>query len=155
MTCTVPTKEVPSYRRAVGARAEQRLNAERSRSGFALIDVLLALFLFSLGFAALYGLEEAALAETRAAVTLTEAANQAQTRMENLLSHSWIDNLSTGRIIPGGLVKSDEGFFQIQTASAWGELPWLLKVTVRVEWTQGKHRRSYELEGLYYVESSE
>lgn len=121
--------------------------------GFALFDVLIALFLFSLGFTALYGLRESTYAEMRAGMMLTEAANIAQTQMESLRAHSWTENISAGRVIPGGLVEGNYGLFHLQTAAAWQGLPWLLDVKVRVDWPEGSSRRSYELEGLYYVES--
>lgn len=134
---------------------ERRRLSENRQRGFVLFDVLMALFLFGLGFAALYGLKEAAYAETRAAISLTEAANVAQAQLETLLSHSWTENISSGQVIPGGLVARKDGPFQVQTTAAWGEVPWLLNVKVLVDWPEGQTRRSYELEGLYDVESSE
>ena len=129
--------------------------ANRRQGGFALFDVLMALFLFSLGFAAVYGLRESTYAETRTAIMQTEAVNLAQTQLESLLAHSWSENLRLKRVIPGEVLENTNGFYNLQTEAAWTAVPGLLKVKVRIDWPEGVKRRNYELEGLYYVESGE
>ncbi|HBP63077.1 MAG TPA: hypothetical protein DD730_02115, partial [Desulfosporosinus sp.] len=59
-----------------------------------LFDVLLALFLFSIGVAVLFGLTEAGVSEARQASTLMEGANLAQKKIEQLAVHPWSDNIA-------------------------------------------------------------
>ena len=79
--------------------------------GYILLDVLLAIFLFSLGFAVLYGLTEGALVETRQASSLMEAANLAQKEMDQLSAHSWRENINRQACLPGGTVEGSERNF--------------------------------------------
>ncbi|MHB1653762.1 MAG: hypothetical protein ACYCVD_15000 [Desulfitobacteriaceae bacterium] len=120
--------------------------------GYILFDALLAIFLFSFGFAALYGLTEGTLWTTRQAAYLTEGANYAQKHLESLAAHKWEDNLAQGKCIPGGLVEGDDGNFHWLIRSDWDPLPDLLRISVEVRWLEDSHLRSYLLESAYHVE---
>ncbi|MGE4271577.1 MAG: PulJ/GspJ family protein [Desulfitobacterium sp.] len=120
--------------------------------GFALLDVVLALFLFALGFAALYGLSESAMKEAEQALRITEAANQAQSILESLANESWRDNIDTGHCLPGGEVRGREGIFHWTIYTDW-ELPEeLLRVRVEIAWLEKGSERKYTLESLYAVQ---
>ncbi|KLU58568.1 hypothetical protein CEB3_c45840 [Peptococcaceae bacterium CEB3] len=123
--------------------------------GFVLMDVLLAVMLFGLGFAALYGLYESSLAEAAAAANLTEAANLAQKGIEDLHERSWPENFALEKCLPGGRVSGQEGHFQWSVASEWGELPDVLDVTVEVRWSEGRTGKSYYLQSIYFIERSQ
>jgi Tfp pilus assembly protein PilV len=120
--------------------------------GFVLFDVLLALFLFSLGFGVLFGLTEKALAETRQAASLLEGANLAQEIMDRLASHSWSENIAEQACIPGETVEGYSGKFHWYIYSKWDDLPQLLRVSVKVCWVDQGHQSLYLLESLYDVE---
>ncbi|CAA7601590.1 Hypothetical protein DEACI_2257 [Acididesulfobacillus acetoxydans] len=120
--------------------------------GFVLMDVLLAVMLFGLGFAVLYGLNESAWAEAGAAANLTEAANLAQKKLEDLHERSWPENFALEKCLPGGSACGQEGRFQWSVASEWGELPDILDVTAEVCWSEGWTRKSYRLQSIYFVE---
>lgn len=120
--------------------------------GYVLFDVLLALFLFSLGFATLFGLTEGAVAESRQASTLMEGANLAQKIMERLASHDWRDNLNRQDCKPGGMVEGHEGRFRWVIRSDWHDTPQLLKVSVEVFWIENGNPSQFKLESLYAVE---
>lgn len=119
--------------------------------GFVLLDVVLALFLFTFGFAALFGLSESALGETEQALRLTEAANYAQNIMESLAVEPWLDNINEGRCIPGGAVEGREGLFHWKVYSAWDIPDELLRVRVEISWLEQGRMQSYELESLYAI----
>ena len=117
--------------------------------GYVLFDVLLALFLFSLGFAVLFGLTEGAITEARQAATLMEGANLAQEKMEQLAARFWNDNIARQACLPGGTVEGDEGKFHWLIVSSWDDIPQLLRVSVEVLWTEKGNPHQYKLESLY------
>lgn len=120
--------------------------------GYVLFDVLLALFLFSLGFAALWGLTEDAISESQQASSLLEGANLAQKKLDQLAVHSWSENFACRACLPGGTVEGDEGRFRWRIVSNWDDIPQLLRVSVEVHWTERGNPVSYSLESLYAVE---
>jgi len=117
-----------------------------------LFDVLLALFLFSIGFAVLFGLTERAVSEARQASTLMEGENLAQEKLEQLAINAWRDNIASQACIPGGTVEGNEGKFHWEIYSEWGDIPELLSVSVEVSWTERGSPYQYKLESLYEVE---
>lgn len=81
-------------------------------SGFVLLDVLLALFLFTMGFAAVYGLSHAAFKEGEEALNLTQAANIAQELMETFANEVGVK----GNGIPDRIMQGKKDYIN-------GELP--------------------------------
>ncbi|MDR3541833.1 MAG: hypothetical protein P4L69_12825 [Desulfosporosinus sp.] len=130
-------------------RLKVSLKASR---GYVLFDVLLALFLFSIGFAVLYGLTESAVSEARQAASLLEGANLAQKKMDQLAVHSWADNIAQQACLPGGTVEGNEGKFHWLIVADWDDLPQLLRVSVEVRWIERGSPGCYKLESLYEVE---
>lgn len=122
------------------------------KQGYILLDVLLALFLFSLGFAALFGLTEGALAESRQGATLLEGANLAQKKLDQLAAQRWDNNIARQACIPNGTVEGNEGKFHWLIASTWDDIPQLLRVSVEVRWSEEENLGWYKLETLYDVE---
>ena len=114
--------------------------------------MLFGLFLFSLGFAVLFGLTEGAISEARQASTLMEGANLAQEKLEQLAVHAWSDNIARQACIPGGTVEGNEGKFHWLIHSDWDEIPQLLRVSVEVRWVERGNPSWYKLESLYAVE---
>jgi hypothetical protein len=124
----------------------------KASQGYVLFDVLLALFLFSSGFAVLFGLTEGAVSEARQASTLMEGGNLAQKKLEQLAVHAWNDNIARQACIPGGTVEGHEGKFHWLIRSDWEDIPKLLRVSVEVRWTERGNPYQYKLESLYAVE---
>jgi len=124
----------------------------KDSQGYVLFDVLLALFLFSLGFAVLFGLTEGAVSEARQASTLMEGANLAQEIMDRLAVQIWSDNIARQACIPGGTVEGHEGKFRWLIVSNWDDIPQLLRVSVEVRWAERGNPAWYKLESLYAVE---
>lgn len=125
---------------------------KKNIQGYVLLDVLLAVFLFSLGFAVLFGLTEGAVSEARQAATLMEGANLAQKKIDQLAVHAWDDNIARQVCIPGGTVEGNEGNFHWLIVSNWDDLPQLLRVRVEVRWSEQGYPANYKLESLYAVE---
>lgn len=133
--------------------SDKRTNLVAKRSpGFVLLDALMAIFLFGLGFAVLYGLTESALAEAGQAEDLTKAANIAQQQLEGLQGCSWTENFAQGRCIPGEVVRGEEGRFHWSVFSEWDGLPDILHIKVEVLWPERRKKSSYQLESVYHVE---
>lgn len=124
----------------------------KTSPGYVLFDVLLALFLFSLGFAVLFGLTEGAVSEARQAANLMEGANLAQKKLEQLAVHNWGDNIVRQACIPAGTVEGQEGKFHWLIVSNWDDSPQLLRISVEVLWTERGNPALYKLESLYAVE---
>ncbi len=123
----------------------------RQTQGYALLDVLLAMFMFGLGFATLYGLSEAAWHDSQQAVNLNEAANLAQSTLDRLSTRSWAQNFADGSIVVGETVEGDDGRYHWRLHSAWDALPDLLQVSIRVEWPERGQRRQFQLDTIYHV----
>lgn len=117
-----------------------------------MFDVLLALFLFSLGFAVLFDLTESAIFESRQASALMEGANLAQSKLDELAARTWSENIAGQACIPGGIVEGNEGKFHWLIRSDWDDIPQLLRVSVEVSWSEGRRPSSYKVESLYAVE---
>lgn len=124
----------------------------KASQGYVLFDVLLALFLFSLGFAVLFGLTEGAVSEARQASTLMEGANLAQEIMDRLAVRKWSDNITRQDCLPGGTVEGNEGKFHWLIVSNWEDIPQLLRVRVEIRWAEQGNFAWYKLESLYAVE---
>lgn len=127
------------------------MKSEKGEQGFVLLDVIFALFLFSLGFVALYGLTEGATLETQQVLNLTEAANQAQNLMEELAAHPWRDNFTEGRCKPGETVVGQKGRFLWKVVSAWDIPGELLSVQVEVSWQENRKTQQYSLNTLFSI----
>jgi len=137
------------YHPALGGRTTNKTKASQ---GYVLFDVLLALFLFSIGVAVLFGLTEAGVSEARQASTLMEGANLAQKKIEQLAVHPWSDNIAQQACLPGGTLEGNEDKFHWLIHSEWADIPQLLKVSVEVRWTERGNTYQYKLESLYDVE---
>lgn len=124
---------------------------ERAK-GYVLLDVLLGLFLFFLGFGVLFELTIEALSQTSQAVSLLEGANLAQETMDKLSSRAWRENIACGDCLPGRVIARSNDKFSWRIYSEWQEAPYLLKVSVEVNWTERGIPYSYKLESLYAVE---
>jgi hypothetical protein len=122
---------------------------EKKRNGYVLYDVLMALFLFSLGFAAIFALDEAAIRETREAITLNQAVNLAETTLEKLAADSWRENILSGACVPGGRIQGSEDGFRWTFEADWTGPAGLLRVCLSVEWQEDGKSKIYVLESLY------
>lgn len=122
-----------------------------SKNGFVLIDALIAIFLLTTSFAALYGLTEGAIQNSREALATTEAANLAQNLIERLSAQPWQDNFAEGKCIPGGKVEGSENGFLWSISSEWEVEDALLIVTTQVSWPKKGNLSTYDLTTLYYV----
>jgi Tfp pilus assembly protein PilV len=123
-----------------------------NENGFALLDVVFALFLFTFGFVTFYGLTQGAIQENQEVFNLTEAANFAQNLMEELSAHPWSENLSQGKCIPGENVEGQDGRFQWKVNSEWEVPNELLKVQITVYWKEKGKVQNYSLDTLFSVQ---
>jgi len=128
------------------------LVSDKGKKGYALVDVLMALFLFSLGFSVLYSLTETAVSENQQAANLTQAVSIAQQTMDRLAVRPWSENLAEGKCIPAEPFTGCEGLFDWTLYTEWDENPELLNIEMKVEWLEKGDIRSYHLGSVYYVD---
>lgn len=129
---------------------ERVMRAVRSK-GYVLIDALMAILFFSLGFAVLFGLTESAVQETEHAQNLTQAANLAQKKIEELAAEPWSQNLAQGLVVPGASVGGQERKFQWSVNSEWEVPSSLIYINVRVSWPEQGKTRTYNLRSVFYA----
>jgi len=120
--------------------------------GYALFDVLIAISLLTLGFAAIYSLTESAVKQTQEGKNLLEAANIAQSQMDEFMATSSLDNNLQGPYVPGSTVEGEDGSFHWQVRTWWDETPSLLRVEVEVSWLEAGRTRRLVLRGMSDVE---
>lgn len=118
---------------------------KKKDSGFVLLDVLLALFLFTTGFAAVYGLSIGALKEGEEALNLTKAANIAQELMETFAS----EVCGTGNRIPDGIMQGKKEEYHWQITTEWIIPEKLLQVNVHITWLERGRTQGYKLTSLF------
>lgn len=120
--------------------------------GYVLLDALMAILFFSLSFAVLFGLTESAVRETEHAQDLTQAANLAQKKIEELAAKPWSQNLAQGLVVPGESVGGQEGKFQWSLNSEWEVPSSLIYINVLVSWPEQGKARTYHLRSVFYVD---
>lgn len=120
--------------------------------GYVLLDALMAVFFFSLGFAVLFGLIESAVRETESAQNMTQAANLAQQTIERLSAKPWSQNLAQGLVVPGASVLGEEGKFNWIIDSDWHIPSTLIRINVRVSWPEQGKTGTYTLGSVFYVQ---
>jgi hypothetical protein len=135
-----------------GRQRWKMIKLDSCYGGYALIDVLMALFLFSMSFIVLYGLTETSNIKSQQATNLTKAVNIAWNTMERLSGQSWAENLAKNKCIPGDTVVGSEGLFEWAIYADWDIYPELLEVETEVKWLENGKIRSYHLGSLYYVD---
>lgn len=128
------------------------IKSDSVHGGYVLIDVLMALFIFSMSFFALYGLTEASYYKSRQASNLSKAVSIAWKTMERLSGRSWTENLIKKECIPGDKVVGSEGLFEWTIYADWDVYPELLEVETEVKWLENGKVCSYRLGSLYYAD---
>jgi hypothetical protein len=113
------------------------------------MDVLMALFLFSVGFATIASLHVAALREARQVLSINQAANLARNQMETWTANGWRENIHSGVCLPGGRIQGQEEMFVWTLEVDWEEENVLLRVTCAVEWPEGGECKLFILESYY------
>ncbi len=128
------------------------VSSESSNGGYALLDVLMALFLFSISFPVIFSLTETTNFQNQQVTNLTQAMIMAQRSMDRLAGRSWTENIANGECIPGGIVEGNEGFFDWAVYAQWDNYPVLLEIETEVKWLEKGKIRSYRLGSLYHVD---
>ncbi len=135
-----------------GDRRLKRVSSDSSSEGYALLDVLMAIVLFSISFPVLFGLTETTNFQNQQVANLTQAMNLAQNSMERLAGRSWTENVANGECIPGGVVMGSEGLFDWKISAEWDRFPDLLEIETEVKWLERGKIQRYHLGSLYHVD---
>ena len=129
-----------------------RVSSEISSGGYALLDVLMALFIFSISLPVIFSLTETTNFENQQVTNLTQAMIVAQRSMDRLAGRSCPENIANGDCIPGSIVEGNEGLFDWTVYAEWDDFPVLLEIETEVKWLEKGTIRSYRLGSLYYVD---
>lgn len=127
------------------------LAARKSGKGFILLDVLIGLFIFGLGFAVITGVINTAALAGGEAQNYLQAVNLASSTMDELLNLLEIDNSSQYAYL-GKEGKEQVGTFEKLIKMEWESVD-LLLVTVEIKWKEKGEVRNYLLESLFYVQA--
>ncbi|MGI6449526.1 MAG: type IV pilus modification PilV family protein [Desulfitobacteriia bacterium] len=123
---------------------------KNSHQGYLLLDILVGIFIFSLGFAVILGIiNSAALANAQSNHYL-QAVNLASSAMDELLAKLEEDSVFCYTYLAGADVEKIGNF--TQTINMVWETADLLLVTVQMEWPERGEVRDYYLESLFYVQ---
>ncbi|HHV63647.1 MAG TPA: hypothetical protein GXX46_01000 [Peptococcaceae bacterium] len=121
-----------------------------SDQGYLLLDILVGLFIFGLGFAVILGvINTAALANGQSSNYL-QAVNLGTSAMDEILAKLKEDN-SFRYAYLGVVQKEKVGNYWRTIKMEWDSID-LLLITVRVEWMERGEGRDYYLESLFYVQ---
>jgi len=123
--------------------------------GYVFIDVLIAIFIFALGFAGLYSLTEEAVRNTQSSMNLAQAVSLAQSKLETAGNAFIHQRLFEGYISPGEGVHGTEDKLSWNLDSEWTEVPNLLKIKVQIRWQENRKNMVYDIESLFYIPSSD
>lgn len=141
-----------------GATADRR----RTRGGFTLLEITIALGVFAVGMLALAAMQLHALRSGSSGRHATQAASIAQSRMEQLQRVRWTDasiadtgGAFTAPITVSNTVQSDPDQVEMSYAVDWRvadvEPGWTRSIDVRVTWDEeNRPNRSVILSSLRY-----
>jgi len=127
-----------------------RINDYRER-GYIFIDVLMAIFIFAMGFAGLYSLTSEALANYQSSVNLTKAAHLAQSKLA-LAEIALKNSLSEKSIELGEEISGVEAGMAWTLHATHTMIPNLFELKVVVAWQERNQYQTYLSECLVFVD---
>lgn len=123
---------------------------QTANKGYILLDILIGLFIFGLGFAVILGVINTAALARGETDNYLQAVNLAGSKMDELLSNLEEDNSYRYSFLPGE-VKDNVGPFERIIKAEWDSAD-LLLLTVQIKWIERGEVRDYLLESLFYVQ---
>lgn len=117
--------------------------------GYIVLDILLGIFIFSLGFAAAWEINVSAVLINGQAENMFKAVNLAESTVEELYSDLQEDGCLAD-LYTMGEIREQEGLFNKVIRANW-ETPNLLLIEVEVEWVERERHKEYCLESYCYV----
>jgi hypothetical protein len=117
--------------------------------GYILLDILMGLFIFGLGFTVILGLMQTAALGGAQAHNLLEAVNVATSALEETTGSIMANPDAAYAFLDQG-VKGQTGLFR-KTVTAHWEQNDLLRITVEINWAELGQSRNYRLESLVSV----
>jgi len=122
---------------------------EDKKKGFVLLDVLTGLFIFSLGFAVMLALINTAYIKNSHTDHTLQAVNFASSTVEEITAVLLDDPSAVDRYL-NGVAQDESGRFSRTVCCEW-DSPNLLKISVKISWTELKDQKEYNLTYLHYI----
>lgn len=124
----------------------------RARKGYIMLDILLGLLLFSMGFAVIWGLNTSSVFKSAGMDNSLQAINLAASTMDEL--HCTFQRDRTAIDTYTSLdITAEIGFFDRVIKAEWITKD-LLLLNVEVRWLEKGLERKYNLESYFYVSPS-
>jgi hypothetical protein len=121
-----------------------------SSKGYILLDILVGLFIFGVGFSATLGIINTAVLARGQADNYLQAVNLASSSMDETLNNLG-GNSACKYTYLSGEVSNTIGNFERVIKAEWDSID-LLLLTVEVRWMEKGEIREYILESLFYVQ---
>ncbi|MCM1566946.1 MAG: hypothetical protein FNP40_05225 [Dehalobacter sp. 4CP] len=123
------------------------MNAKKK--GFVLLDVLTGLFIFSLGFAVMLALINTAYIKSSHTDNTLQAVNLASSTAEEITA-VLLDDPSAVYHYLSGTTRDESGQFSRTVCCEW-DSPNLLKISVKINWTELEDQKEFKLTYLHYI----
>lgn len=114
-----------------------------------MLDVLIGLFIFSLGFAVMLALINTAYIKNSHTDHTLQAVNLASSTVEEITAVLLDDPSAVYRYL-SGTTRDESGLFTRMVCCEW-DSPNLLKITVKISWTELEDQKEYKLSYLHYI----
>ncbi|AHF09765.1 MULTISPECIES: hypothetical protein [Dehalobacter] len=119
------------------------------KKGFVLLDVLTGLFIFSLGFAVMLALINTAYIKNSHTDNILQAVNLASSTVDEITVVLLDDPSAVNRYL-NGTERDESGRFSRTVCCEWDSQN-LLKISVKIIWTELKDQKEYNLTYLHYI----
>lgn len=123
----------------------------RNTRGFIYLDIVIALFIFGLGFVVVVGIVNAAYLKNSHTTNYLKAINLASSAMDTTLSIIEEDASSVA-VYLNGQVSNQAGSYDVNIRAEWENVDLgLINVTVAVDWMERGNSKKYLLYRLYHL----
>ncbi|UWG95735.1 hypothetical protein LPY66_12510 [Dehalobacter sp. DCM] len=117
--------------------------------GFVYLDIIVALFIFGLGFAVIFGSVQASYLKQSHTERYLDAVNLASSTLNEVVDDVDEDPAAAAAYLEGEH-KHVVGFYNVVIKTEWAEAD-LLSVTVEVTWLEQGRNKNYHVQSLCHV----
>ncbi len=122
----------------------------RDKRGYILLDILIGLFIFGLGFLVVMGLIQTSALSYQQSHNIQEAVNLAGSTLEQVITDINQDSMNQYLYLDGK-VCDVVGKYRRKIKAEWETVD-LLLLTVEIRWMEKNEEKNYDVKSLYYVQ---